>query len=524
MIRNILVTLLISSTLLAENVTSTTTTFPGDETFVKVDEYGNHIYSQSVKIQTQNYKVENFWKKFSTSGDGQDSMTFSTISKSGTVQIAVESTSLCTLYPELDQNGCSGQKPFLINNEALKDSDNNALPSGSIITLQFSKDYDGTNILYDKDNNFSFYPLDVDRDEEYYKYDEGDDSCHSFFCVMTGLFDNFFGTSFFAGFFDFDVTSTQGSNIDDVRERYITNITAGLDQNHLMEKNITTIDTSISGLNTHNPLSLIDYVENSSSTGSCNLGFFSFGSSSTFCNFMSGMPFISFFASQTPSQVYVIDTIQVDTENAIIAFAGDYANINVTEYETTVATNIETSSVLFPPLKIMCMILPFVSCDTTTIEEEKGRIKDSYYAFDESNATTLTMAVTNDGTKVDGFQTFKILGIHSIVGDRNVTTGGSCEKIQKSVKRCAMMGCVTTTSIIDSNPTPTTCDAYNPALITTESFMMASETTTIESIGYTDGSTTMNVSGRILSLDLKLVDINTSDKSTKLRYKLLSTD
>jgi hypothetical protein len=291
-----------------------------------------------------------------------------------------------------------------------------------------------------------------------------------------------------------------------------------------MEKNITTIDTSISGLNTHNPVSLIDYVENSSSTGSCNLGFFSFGSSSTFCNFMSGMPFISFFASQTPSQVYVIDTIQVDTENAIIAFAGDYANINVTEYETTVATNIETSSVSFPPLKIMCMILPFVSCDTTTIEEEKGRVQDSYYSFAESNATTLTMAVTNDGTKVDGFQTFKLLGIHSIVGDGNVTTGGSCEKIQKSVKRCAMMGCVTTTSIIDSNPTPATCDAYNPALITTVSLMMASETTTIESIGYTDGSTTMNVSGRILSLDLKLVDINTSDKSTKLRYKLLSTD
>jgi hypothetical protein len=458
------------------------------------------------------------------SGNGQESMSFSTISKSGTVQISVESTSLCSLYPELDKNGCSGQKPFLINNEAIEDSSGQALSTGSIITLQFNKDYDGSNILYDKDNNFSFYPLDVDRDEKYYKYDAGDDSCHSFFCVMTGVFDNFFGTSFFAGFFDFDVTSTQGSDIDDVRERYITNITAGLDQNHLMEKNVTTIDTSISGLNTHNPLSLIDYVENSSATGSCNLGFFSFGSSSTFCNFMSGMPFISFFASQTPSQVYVIDTIQADTENAIIAFAGDYADINVTEYETTVASSAETSSITFPPLKIMCMILPFFDCDSTTIEEEKGRIKDSYYAFDEANATTLTMAVTNTGTKIDGFQTFKLLGIHSIVGDGNVTTGGSCDEIKKTVKRCVMMGCATTTSIIDSNPTPALCDAYNPAVITTESFMMATETTTIESINYVGGSTTLNASGRVLSLDLKLVDIDTSSKSAKLRYKLLSTD
>jgi len=516
MIQSFLLTLLVGATLYGS--ATTTVSFPGEETFIKVDEHGNRIYNQSVKIETGNFEVKNFWKKFSMSGDIQDPMHFPSISKSGTVQISVEASSICSLYPQLDTNGCSGQKPFLINDEAL-----NGKVAGDTITLTFQKDYDG-NILYTPDNNFSFYPLDVNRTGKYYKKPTTPDTaCHSFFCVMTGMFDNFFGIDFFADFFDFPVSNTQANQLtDDVRQRYIANITSGIDQNHLMQRNVTTIDKDQNTytFNTHNPVSLIDYVENSSATGSCNLGFFSFGSNSTFCNFMSGMPFISFFASQTPSQVYVIDTIQVDTENAIIAFAGAYSGVNVTEYETVVNTTLTNdASTNFPPFEVMksmmCMMMPFMSCDDETVEQEKGRIKDSYYTFDEADATTLAMAVTNDGTQIDNFQTFKLLGIHSIVGDGNVTVGSSCSEVEKYWEVC-FWGCVKFSETAISSPSSQECDTYKDGI--------SINGKTWKSVDYVTGASSANDSGRVLSLDLKLVELNTLNKSAKLRYKLISTD
>ncbi|MBU4209578.1 MAG: hypothetical protein KKD12_07920, partial [Proteobacteria bacterium] len=96
---------------------------------------------------------------------------------------------------------------------------------------------------------------------------------------------------------------------EDIRQRYIANIVSGIDRNHLLEKDITPLTTN--ALNT--PVSLIDYTENVSSAGSCSLFFFKFPESSSFCNLMGSMPFISMFSSTKPATNYTIDTIQADT-------------------------------------------------------------------------------------------------------------------------------------------------------------------------------------------------------------------
>jgi len=568
MIKKSLLILLMSSAVYAVDTTTTTSfttvnpTLGSDGSYRDgiyqngnsfYDKHGNVVLHQRVEIKTENFKVNNFWNKFSYSGNGQSEVEFDTITKSGIVRTTVEASSLCNLYSELDSQGCSGQKPFLINDEAITQANTNA--DGNI-TLIFQKDYDGSSILFENTNNSSFYPLDINRDEKYYKHQEGDSGCKSFFCVMTGMFDGFFGVSFFSSFFDFDVSNSSGTDVDDVRERYIANITAGLDQNHLMQIG-NDIDKEVIELNTHSPISFIDYVENMSDGGTCNLGFMTFGDNSIFCNFMSGMPFISAFASTTPEQTYNIDTIQVDTENSIISFAGAYSDINVTEYETSSTLSTDTSSSLPLPLEIMknmmCMFMPFISCDEDTVTTEISRVKDSYYTFDEENATTLTMAITDDGDTVDSFQTFKLLGIHSIVGDGSTTTTCEVEKTHKETS-CIFMFCSTSTvrdwlniyseentdspdpiadegfsttsptwyNWCESNSAPITVD-----VVTGEScdwFGNCTDTSTEYTYTNTGVAGVTNDSGRILSLDLQIVELNATSSSANLRYNLLGTN
>jgi len=546
--RKTLSILLGTTTLLFGAPTVTKTTFieysPGiTEKFMKIDKHGNSIYESKVQIETKNFEVKNFWKKFSLDGEGQDSMKFDSISKTGTIQISVEAISLCTLYPDLDEKSCSGQKPFLINASAVTRANLNADKN---ITLTFQKDFDGSSSLYDGTNDFSFYPLDIDRDGDYTQTVTVEKNCHSLLCKLTSMFDGFFQTGFFSKLFGINVSSGSSVNVDDVRKRYIANISAGVDQNHLMETN-NTIEKQYQNRNTHDPISFIDYTQTSASEGSCNIGFFKFSSENTICNLMSGMPFISFFAKKTPEQKYTVDTIQVDTENAIITFAGAYANITVTDYETTVnKTLTKDSSTMFPPFEMMknmmCMMMPFINCDDTTIEEEKGRIKDSVYTFAEENATTLTMAVTKNGTKVNAFQTFKLLGIHSIVGDGNVTTGGSCS-IKTEARSCGW-GCskwkdkgtvsyledfpkdvwIDKSAVIGSTYYKNGYDFCKSGQSADNGGIVLAATKRYTSSSILPGSSEMKNSGRVLSLDLKLVDLNTTSKAAKLRYKLMSTN
>lgn len=412
--KNFLLTILLSSVVYAAP-TTTTTTF-GNEQEMSPDKYGNAVYNRNVTIKTDNYKVDNFWKKFSFGGDGQDKMEFQSIAKTGIMKISVEATSLCSLYPDVSEQGCSGQKPFLINKEALSAPTN---PDGTI-TLMFQKDYNGTDILYTDDNDTVFYPLDVDRAEKYYK-DTGSDKSH--FSIFGSIFNAFFEGGFFSSFFNKSVVQSDGTAIEeDIRQKYIANIVSGIDQDHRLEKGITPLGTNV--INT--PVSLIDYTEDNSVTasGSCNLFFFRFSETNPMCNIMGGLPFISLFSSTTPSTTtnYTVDTIQADTQNALVTLAGTLAEETVTTYENSIVYQKTSSPTSIFSGMINMFKCFFFSCPKANDVEEPW---ESYYSFTEENAMNMTIAVVDTSNaqsaanKVDDLQTFKLMGIRNVFGNEH---------------------------------------------------------------------------------------------------------
>jgi len=411
MITKIFILILLSLSLSASTTTDTTFT---NKTTTNTDSFGNAVFNQDVTIKTNNFKVDNFWSKFKTNGDAQSN--HSTISKSATVEVSIESSSLCTIYSDLDTAGCSGQKPFLINNEALigKGVDDT-------ISLIFQKNYDMTNdvILYSDVNASMFYPLDIQRDEKYYK--SQDDNSKSFFGVFGTIFNIFFGDDgFFSSFFNFGVTDNNQVAAEDIRQRYIANILSGVDQNHLLEKDVTALETE--ALN--QPVSLIDYTEEIVEEGGCNLFFFKFSEGSTFCNTLGGLPFITIFSNTTPTTTFEIDTIQTDTENSLITFASTYTDMTISEYQSgTVYQAQSTDDATFiNPISAMTSMIKFFLFGPQT-EEESNMIEepmDTYYKFDDENAVNMTLAITNNGDKIDNFQTFKLTGIHSLTGNERM--------------------------------------------------------------------------------------------------------
>ena len=98
----ILLSLFVSLQVSAEPTTTTTTfqdvAYKGVTS--KENQFGEMQYYKEATINTQNFRVNNFWDKFSGSDKGQSA--YSQVSKTGVFQLTVEATSLCTLYPELD--------------------------------------------------------------------------------------------------------------------------------------------------------------------------------------------------------------------------------------------------------------------------------------------------------------------------------------------------------------------------------------------------------------------------------------
>lgn len=462
MINKIILLFILSSAVYAVE-TTTDTSFTA-ETPSGQDSYGNTLYERSVTIKTNNFKVENFWDNFHESGEGQTN--YVSVSKTGRVRITAEATSICKLYPGLDKEGCSGQKPFLINNEAL-----DGVPIGNTITLLFQKDYELSTdtILYSEPNASVFYPLDIDRTQKYYK--ESTDA-KSFFNFFTGMFNTFFSDGgFFGSFFNFSVQDNTGDDAEDIRQRYIANIVSGVDQDHRMQSAITPLSTTT--LNT--PVSLIDYTENTSTAGSCNFFFFKLSESSPFCELMGAMPFISMFSSSTPATTYEIDTIQSDTENALVSLAGTYAEKTATTYQDGVVYQKQTESTgLISGMMNMMKCMFFGCAEADNVNEPM----DSYYAFTEHEAINLNFAVTDSGNRIDSFQNFKLMGIHSLTGNQRACTVKESTWNDKWNEHTFKLGdsdSTTTTetvTIIDQEATYTTCGMFDflctPELITPE--------------------------------------------------------
>jgi hypothetical protein len=90
--------------------TVTTTEFEPIPQNKSKDKYGNTFYEREASITTKNFRVENFWSRFSDKAE--DESTYTNITRKGRFKVTIEATSACALDPLLDSQGCSGQKPF----------------------------------------------------------------------------------------------------------------------------------------------------------------------------------------------------------------------------------------------------------------------------------------------------------------------------------------------------------------------------------------------------------------------------
>jgi len=536
MIKRTLLILALGFTLNAAE-TSTTTTFQfmgkGE------DKHGNAYQEKKVTISTQNYKVENFWNKFSFSGSGQDRMEFNTVSTAGVVRMTTEATSICTLYPELDSDGCSGQKPFLINNTgAIKN-----LALGNTITLRFQKDFNNTLLQYNAGNDTVFYPLDIERSDKYYKPQL--DNHKSFFGLFGQLFSSFFSNSFFGSFFNYNVVdeSNSDANATDYRQRYIANIMAGVDQDHLMTTAQTELSFTPNSATNADRVSMIDYSETTANPGNCRLFLFKFDSGNGFCNFMGGLPFLSIFSSSRPDAIYTTDTIQEDTQNSLVSLAGKTAKITMTSYQNDVLYQQSATSPiasLFTAIKCL-----FFGCSSSIVEPAT----DVVYNFTDANAMTLTMALaeSNNTGIIAGFKTFKLMAIHNVASrERQCKVkysggfiGGSSWEYVFTPSDGANVSATKTSgwgggtvSVDNSNITVEGnnyinflewCDAVaSNSVIDAASFPFLS---IFFGGGYTVvESAYINSSKKALLLDLKLIDLKPTDQAVKVRYKLMRVE
>ena len=520
--------------------TTTTTTFQA-EVPAGEDEYGNTLYDREVKIDTKNFKVENFWKKFSFDATGENESTFTSLSKTGTVRISVEATSICTQYDELDSRGCSGQKPFLINNTG----DIKNLKLNETITLRFQKDYEGSTLLYTSDDDTVFYPLDVERNDKYYK-DTG--SATSFFSFFGRMFSAFFGDSFFGKFFNYGVVNESDASEDavDYRQRYIANIMSGIDQDHLMKKMKTELLYEANKATHNDRVSLINYSETTTNPGSCRLFMFKMSSENKFCNFMGGLPFLSMFSASRPDAVYTTDTIQEDTQNSLIALAGKNAEITMTSYKDDVEYFKQSESLIgsfFNAIKCI-----FFGCSSSITEPAT----DITYGFTDDNAMTLTMGLADSVNPhvIAGFKTFKLMAIHNIASrERQCKVKYSAGMFgsmfgSKSwehtfvpsdgdiVQATKTSGFFSGTVSVDNSDVSIEGNQYDTYLDWCDAVASGSvvDDKVFFPIGVMFGgglsvveSAYINSSKKALLLDLKYIKLTPASDSVTLRYKLVST-
>lgn len=417
MIKNrvIFLTILAVANVLA---TETTTKF-GTQSAPQSDEYGNSVYQRDVTIQTTDFKVDNFWSKFSNPDDKQSND--ANISKTGTLKIIAEATSACVLDGTLPQEGCSGQKPFLINKEVL----NNSIGNDEFeVAFTLSNQFSATDAQ-------SFYPLDILRDEQYYKEPsvQQDGSKRSFFSFFTGIFDFMFshtigfGNDFFGNPDIADVKyEPRSDDAADRRQRYIANIIAGAEKKYRMTKPFENVSATQIDAPTklNNPASLLHYDEAKQTTEQeqCKFMFLSL-SDGLMCRMMSGFgmdAWMPFFNTSKTTKIEV-NNIMGDTENALLAMTSEIEKV---PYMQDIGGSDNTKlSFLQNMLKPMTTMIDFMK--TMLFGTSKKNIVaepvERVYEFSEADAMTLSMAITNHGTQVDDFANFKLLKIRSVYGD-----------------------------------------------------------------------------------------------------------
>lgn len=411
--------LVLMSTIHAQELNTTTSTQFGDRTFVEKDAHGKDLYNQDVTMKTEHYKIDTFWKRFHNPDNKTNSVT--QVTTKGTAQLSVDASSACSIAGKgtLPAQGCSGQKPFLVNDEAV-----NGLADGASISLIFQPVKDDTTgaLIYTNSNANVLYPMDIGRMSEYYQstatVQAG--STKTFFSFFTGMFDFFFNQTVGSDFFGTpkiaDVKyGTRSDSAEDRRQRYIANIVGGVDQENLMSMNPATV---IKALNT--PVSLLHYAEAKKTTenNQCKFMFLNLSPDGMMCRMMTGFgmnAWMPFFTSAKVTEVDV-NTITIDTENSLLAAAGQVSGISYQKVTGTTDTEKLTflQQLIKPMATMMTMMktMMFGSSKSTIVADPV----ETKYDF-SAKPMSLTLAVTNNGSQINRFETFKLMGLRSTYGD-----------------------------------------------------------------------------------------------------------
>jgi len=408
----ILLSLLLSTQIYAQK-TTTTTTFKdvsyGSTPIGGVEnEYGETELYKEATISTQNFKVDNFWDKFSDSKNGTS--TYNQVSKMGLFKLTVEGSFACA-KAGLVEEGCSGQKPFLLNQkwyentDITKDANGNSLPDGEY-RIPFNNAAN-----YKIDNTGAFFALDVDRNEDYYKEPEdGGESSKNFFKFIVDMFKNYFSKT--ETVYGDAFTPEEAAR----RDRYIANIVFGHDREHRLKKAgktaATSVDTSYPVVG--DPVSLIDYEEDMLAEESgCDMFFIDLDSSSLPCRMMTGMGFANwmpFFDDDTTYEVASNKGVMSDTELTLLSLASELDNKNYnTNFKESEGSGI-LSEIFKPMTFMMGSMIDFFFWDKPKVTTKQIAVN---YNFD--NYLKLMFAIT-DGVQVTDFANFDLLGVESVYG------------------------------------------------------------------------------------------------------------
>jgi len=378
------------------------------------NEYGDKIMYQDIIINTQDFKVQNFWKRFYK--DPKNESVHSNIATTAKIKLTIQNSFTCK-DGHLASEGCSGQKPFLINQYILNNpdlqlsADNTPLPDGEY-RIPFDS---ATN--YNSSNQDAFYALDVYRDDIYYKETSSstDDT--------TQTNKNFFGyiIAFFTDYFSKDTTIYGNSiNSPETRDRYMANIIFGLQQSYRIAKDDPITTTETNGANSNKKVTLLDYNSQIiESTEGCNNLFFSFDPDSLTCktvNFFGisrWMPFIG-STDTNPEQKVYSDSVLEDTETTLLTLAGKLDNVNYIDQLTEIDSQTGERSFIqeiFKPMSYMMssMFRFFFG------ENSKNLTEMVSVHFDFIHPMPLTFIQT-DGSKAIDFIYFELLGLESVYG------------------------------------------------------------------------------------------------------------
>ena len=383
------------------------------------NEYGDKIMYQNVKITTKNFKINNFWGKFSDVA--QDQSNFTNITTSAKVKLTIENSFTCK-NGGLPEEGCSGQKPFLINQGTLNNPDlkldrlGAPLPAGEYrIPFDSAANYDTT-------HDDAFYALDVYRDGKYYTNPKTNDYTQAkpktFFGYMISLIKNYFSPQNTT-----TIVNPLTSSETEARNRYMTNITFGLQQDYRIKKASTINTDRINDANITKQPSLLDY--NSlmiNNTTGCDGIFFSYNPNSLTCKFQNffgmsqWMPFFgsgaSLLGENSSGTNIQSDSVLEDTETTLLALEGKLNNTNYVQPKIDPNTGqLSLLGQIFKPMTYMMksMFRFFFGANSKNLTET--------VAVDFNFTIPMPLTFIEVNNKVaQGFKYFKLLALESVYG------------------------------------------------------------------------------------------------------------